>query len=171
MAQSGASHWSERDSGELWLADGLNTGDQDDITTPETTSNNKTICSQHFNGGFTIEGINVLPQMTLPFICKNCFVSFHTIFKVSQLQTVMLCFLLLWVDNNHLIICKFNVKCWDATDGFIRFHKMIFIYEGLCKMVKLSISLYHNIDNLFCVAINFILLKIHITTGGSIRWL
>ena len=33
-------------------------------------------------------------------------------------------------------------------------------------MVKLSISLYQNIDNLFCVAINFILLKIHITTGG-----
>ena len=75
MAQSGASHWSERDSGELWLADGHNIGEQDDITTPETTSNNKTICSQHFNGGFTIEGINVLPQMTLPFICKKYYVS------------------------------------------------------------------------------------------------
>ena len=57
MAQSGASYWSERDNGELRLADGVDTGEQDDITTPETTSNNNTICSQHFNGGLTIEGI------------------------------------------------------------------------------------------------------------------
>lgn len=39
----------------------------DDITTPET-SNNNTICSQHFNGGLAIHWIYVLPQMTLTFI-------------------------------------------------------------------------------------------------------
>ena len=42
----------------------------------------------------------------------------------------------------------------------------------LMDYVKLTkLSLYQNIDNLFCVAINFILLKILTAAEGSIRWL
>ena len=57
----------------------VDTGERDDITTPETTSNNNTICSQHFNGGLAIEGIYVLPQMTLPFICMELTQSLHSL--------------------------------------------------------------------------------------------